>query len=92
MINCCIFCISRTRKCKCNQVLCARDGGGARGAPGLGELHVLNRIKPWAPRLVVSFRQLLQVSVLRPHFLTEAKNFDFPKSVETNTKLSMSDL
>ena len=78
--------------CKCNHVLCARDGGGARGAPGPSELHALNRIKPWAPRLVVPFRQLLQASVLRPYFLPEPQNLYFSKSVETNTKLSMSDL
>ena len=60
--------------------------------PRLGELHVLNQIKPWAPRLVVPFRQLLQVSVLRPYFLPEPENFDFSKSAERNTKLSMSDL
>ena len=32
-----------------------------------GKVAVLNRIEPQTPRLVVSFRQYLQVSVLQPY-------------------------
>ena len=39
--------------CECNHVLCVgeggRDGGRTRGVPGLGELHVLSQLYPWAP-------------------------------------------
>ena len=54
--------------------------------PGLGELHVLSQIRPWVPRLVVTFRQILQVSALRPNS-NRNKNFDFSHDAETVAKL-----
>jgi hypothetical protein len=49
-----------------------------RKASEPGKIGVLSQIEPQTPRLVVSFRQCLQVSVLRPYFPQNQKPFGFP--------------
>jgi len=49
-----------------------------RRASGSGKISVLGQIEPQTPRLVVSFRQCLQVSVLQPYFPQNLKPFGFP--------------
>ena len=45
---------------------------------GSGKICVLSQIEPQTPRLVVSFRQCLQVSVLRPYSPQNPKPRGFP--------------
>ena len=45
---------------------------------GSGKICVLSQIEPQTPRLVVSFRQYLQVSVLQPYSPQNPKPFGFP--------------
>lgn len=49
-----------------------------RRASGSGKLGVLSQIEPQTPRLVVSFRQYLQVPVLRPYSPQGPKPRGFP--------------
>jgi len=49
-----------------------------RRASGSGKIRVLGQIEPQTPRLVVSFRQCLQVSVLQPYFPQNLKPYGFP--------------
>ena len=49
-----------------------------RGASGSGKVGVLSQIEPQTPRLVVSFRQCLQVSVLRPYSPQSPEPRGFP--------------
>lgn len=49
-----------------------------RKASGSGKICVLSQIEPQTPRLVVSFRQCLQVSILRPYFPQKQKPCGFP--------------
>jgi hypothetical protein len=49
-----------------------------RKASGSGKICVLSQIEPQTPRLVVSFRQYLQVSVLQPYSPQNPKPSGFP--------------
>lgn len=49
-----------------------------RRASGSGKVSVLSQIEPQTPRLVVSFRQYLQVSVLRPYSPQSPEPRGFP--------------
>lgn len=49
-----------------------------RKASGSGKICVLSQIEPQTPRLVVSFRQCLQVSVLQPYSPQNPKPSGFP--------------
>jgi len=49
-----------------------------RKASGSGKISVLGQIEPQTPRLVVSFRQYLQVSILRPYSPQNPKPHGFP--------------
>lgn len=49
-----------------------------RGASGSGKVGVLSQIEPQTPRLVVSFRQYLQVSVLQPYSPQSPEPRGFP--------------
>lgn len=50
-----------------------------RKASGSGKICVLSQIEPQTPRLVVSFRQYLQVSILRSYFPQNPKPCGFPR-------------
>jgi len=54
-----------------------------RKASGSGKVCVLGQIEPQTPRLVVSFRQCLQVSDLHPYFPQSLKPFGFPGIAST---------
>jgi len=49
-----------------------------RKASGSGKICVLGQIEPQTPRLVVSFRQYLQVSILQSYFPQNPKPYGFP--------------
>ncbi|CAL6065551.1 Conserved_hypothetical protein [Hexamita inflata] len=49
-----------------------------RKASGSGKICVLSQIEPQTPRLVVSFRQYLQVSILQSYFPQNPKPCGFP--------------
>lgn len=49
-----------------------------RKASGSGKICVLSQIEPQTPRLVVSFRQYLQVSILQSYFPQNPKPSGFP--------------
>lgn len=51
-----------------------------RKASGSGKICVLGQIEPQTPRLVVSFRQYLQVSVLQPYSPKNPKPSGFPRN------------
>ena len=54
-----------------------------RKASGSGKICVLSQIEPQTPRLVVSFRQYLQVSVLQPYSHQNSKPSGFPGDATT---------
>lgn len=56
-----------------------------RLASGSGKIGVLGQIEPQTPRLVVSFRQYLQVSVLQPYSPQSPKSHGFPGEVSEPT-------
>jgi len=49
-----------------------------RKASGSGKICVLSQIEPQTPRLVVVFRQYLQVSILQSYFPQNPKPCGFP--------------
>lgn len=49
-----------------------------RKASGSGKICVLGQIEPQTPRLVVVFRQYLQVSILQSYFPQNPKPCGFP--------------
>lgn len=49
-----------------------------RKASGSGKIGVLGQIEPQTPRLVVSFRQYLQVSILQSYSPQNPKPYGFP--------------
>jgi len=49
-----------------------------RKASGSGKICVLSQIEPQTPRLVVSFRQYLQVSILQSYYPQNPKPSGFP--------------
>jgi len=49
-----------------------------RRASGSGKISVLSQIEPQTPRLVVSLRQFLQVSILQSYFPQSLITFGFP--------------
>lgn len=49
-----------------------------RKASGSGKICVLSQIEPQTPRLVVSFRQYLQVSILQSYSPQNPKPSGFP--------------
>ena len=51
-----------------------------RRASGSGKVCVLSQIEPQTPRLVVSLRQYLQVSILQSYSPQNLKPFGFPEA------------
>ena len=49
-----------------------------RKASGSGKICVLSQIEPQTPRLVVSLRLYLQVSILQSYFPQNPKAYGFP--------------
>jgi len=49
-----------------------------RKASGSGKICVLGQIEPQTPRLVVSFRQYFQVSILQSYSPQNPKPYGFP--------------
>lgn len=54
-----------------------------RIASGSGKFCVLSQIEPQTPRLVVIFRQFLQVSILQPYFPQSLKPSGFLGAAST---------
>lgn len=57
-----------------------------RKASGSGKICVLSQIEPQTPRLVVSFRQYFQVSILQSYSPQNPKPYGFPGDTNVNVR------